>query len=491
MERTLTRSAVWGTCLILVAGAGQVRAGSHSKDLDNKDPNSAVDIIVQFTAPPTSLHDQKVLNLGGTKKNKNLNIIKAGAYSLPPGQVKKLEKDSSVVYISLDRSNQGALNKAASAVGANIAASYGYNGAGIGVAVLDSGISAVPGLNDPVTGQSHVVYCADFVQNTGVPCTGTDGVDQYGHGTHVAGIIGANTSKIQGIAPQASLLNFRVLDQNGSGSDSNIIAAINSAISLKSQYNIRVISLSSGRQIQESYTLDPLCQAVEAAWKAGIVVVVAAGNQGRNNSANTQGYGTIGAPGNDPYVLTVGAMKSDLGNGNGAFGGGGVATYSSKGPTQIDFIAKPDIVAPGNLVVSLNTTGPSTLAQESPSSANGAYLTLSGTSMATPIVSGAVALLLQKTPSLTPDQVKATLMLTASKNFPTSTTAFDATVGQSFTDYYDLFTIGAGYLNIPAALNNTSLSTGAALSPACTSNQSTGAVSLNMPGNAVWGNSVV
>ena len=111
----------------------------------------------------------------------------------------------------------------------------------------------------------------------------------------------------------------------------------------RNSHNIRVINLSLGRPVYESYTLDPLCQAVESAWEAGIVVVVAAGNDGRDNSQGTNGYGTISAPGNDPYVITVGAMKTmgtptrtdDL-----------IASYSSKGPTVVDYVAKPDLVAP-------------------------------------------------------------------------------------------------------------------------------------------------
>src|ERR1035437_4160738 len=104
-------------------------------------------------------------------------------------------------------------------------------------------------------------------------------------------------------------VNLKVLDRYGAGTDSMVIAAIQRAIALKNTYHIKVINLSLGRPVMESYTLDPLCQAVEQAWKAGIVVVVAAGNQGRNNSAGTSGYGTISSPGNDPYVITVGAMK--------------------------------------------------------------------------------------------------------------------------------------------------------------------------------------
>src|SRR5207302_864320 len=114
----------------------------------------------------------------------------------------------------------------------------------------------------------------------------------------------------RGIAPNANIINLRVLDQNGSASDSTVIAGIQQAIVLKNLYNIRVINLSLGRGIYESYALDPLCQAVEQAWKAGIVVVAAAGNGGRDNSQANDGYGTILAPANDPYVITVGAMKT-------------------------------------------------------------------------------------------------------------------------------------------------------------------------------------
>jgi subtilisin family serine protease len=177
------------------------------------------------------------------------------------------------------------------------------------------------------------------------------------------------------MAPGASLINLRVLDANGESSDSTVISAIQTAIQLKSKYNIRVINLSLGRPPFESYTLDPLCQAVEAAWKAGIVVVVAAGNDGRVNTANNMGYGTINSPANDPYALTVGAMKTlatysrtdDL-----------MASYSSKGPSLIDNTAKPDIVAPGNLVVSALSSATATLAATSSELYPGGLLQLLG-----------------------------------------------------------------------------------------------------------------
>src|SRR5207249_5355186 len=121
------------------------------------------------------------------------------------------------------------------------------------------------------------------------------------------------------------------------------ISAIQRAIQLKNTYNIRVINISLGRRVSESYTLDPVCQAVEQAWKAGIVVVAAAGNYGRDNSMNTNGYATITVPGNDPYVITVGAMKTA---GSPLRSNSLIASYSSKGPTLLDHVVKPDIVAP-------------------------------------------------------------------------------------------------------------------------------------------------
>ena len=167
--------------------------------------------------------------------------------------------------------------------GADIAYQSGYDGRGIGVVVIDSGITNQPDLKDTVTGSPRIVYQLNFVPNT------NSAADQYGHGTHVAGIIAGNATQstgpgyskmFRGIAPKVNLINLRVLDAYGKGTDSLVIQAIDKAIALKNQYNIRVINLSLGRPVQESYKTDPLCQAVEKAWKAGIAVVVAAGNEG-------------------------------------------------------------------------------------------------------------------------------------------------------------------------------------------------------------------
>ena len=259
-----------------------------------------------------------------------------------------------------------------------------------------------------------------------------EGIDDlYGHGTHVAGIIGGNGADsrcatcnvtIQGIAPKVNLVSFKVLNRQGEGTESAVIQAIQAAIQLKTTYNIRVINLSLGRPVFESYKQDPLCLAVEQAWKAGIVVVVSAGNGGRDDSFGTAGYGMIESPGNDPFVITVGATNSKATPDR---GDDVMTTYSAKGPTAIDHIVKPDIVAPGNRVVSL--AAPAWLERTYPqnqvplsyyqvggiSDPSSGYFILSGTSMSAAMVSGTVALMLQQDATLTPDQIKARLMKTA------------------------------------------------------------------------------
>jgi serine protease AprX len=497
LTELITRIAIF----LFAANLAFARQPKISTELERLDPNTDVDVIVQFNRVPTERHHRKVLSLGGTLRNR-LDIVRAGAYSIPALSIGSLADDPEVVRISPDHKLKGMLDITTAAVNASAAWASGWTGKGIGVAVIDSGITPHPDLD------TRVVYGKSFLG------TGTTN-DLFGHGDHVAGIIASSgksstcpscTRTFKGIAPAASLLNLQVLDQNGVGTDSNVIAAIQQAISLQKQYNVRVINLSLGRPIYESYTQDPLCQAVEAAWKAGIVVVVAAGNGGRDNSQGTNGYATITAPGNDPYVVTVGAMKTmstpdrsdDL-----------VASYSSKGPTLIDHIVKPDIVAPGNKVISLlasiskqnpslpyltvnypqNIIAPPYYGK-SPTGGNMYYL-LSGTSMATPVVSGTVADLLQAQPTLTPDQVKAKLMLTAYKNFPSTSVTTDPVTGAIYVSQYDMFTVGAGYLDTQAALNDSNIATGTALSPTASYDSVSGDVYLSTDPSAVWNTTAV
>ncbi len=381
------------------------------------------------------------------------------------------------------------------------------------MAVIDSGVSDHWDLKNTAATASRIVYAQDF--------TGSGSVeDELGHGTHVAGIIAGNAyysngapsgHVIKGIAPNVNIVNLKVLDKNGVGYDSNVITAIDRAIALKSAYNIRVMNLSLGRGVFGSYLNDPLCKAVERAWTAGIVVVVAAGNNGRANNSGIGGYGTVTAPGNDPYVITVGAMKTMATPGR---TDDRMATYSSKGPSLYDQIAKPDLVAPGNQVVATTVPGryiysngnwndvygtlwanyPSDVQipqayldpNANPNDKSGSYYKLNGTSMAAPAVAGAVALMLQKSPSLTPDLVKARLMKTASKQFPASSIATDPITQITYTTYHDAFTVGAGYLDIAAALASNDNGTGRALSPKAV-RLSNGQVKLTFGTNIVWG----
>lgn len=481
----------------LLSASNLLAASNVSADLQTLPPEASVNVIIQFTEAPSVADLTAVEHAGGVLKQ-SFHGIHGALFTLRAGQLKAIAANPNIAYVSPDRAVSGSLEFAEPTVNANIAFQYGWTGAGVGVAIIDSGIYNHDDL------QGRIVHSESFV--SGDSSTG----DAYGHGTHVAGIVGGNASDstgpnyiytFRGIAPQANLINLRALDGNGQGTDSAVINAVDRAIQLKDTFNIRVVNLSLGRSIFESYTLDPLCQELEKAWQAGLVVVVAAGNNGRDNSMGTTGYSTIASPGNDPFVITVGAMKDmstvtrsdDL-----------IASYSSKGPTLLDQIVKPDLVAPGNSIVSALAPG-SAMVQLYPgnavpisyyskgnnSNSSGNYFRLSGTSMATPMVSGAAALVLQQQPSLTPDQVKARLMKTATKNFPSTSVATDPVTGISYTSTYDLFTIGAGYLDVWAALNNTDMATGSARSPTATYDSTSGNTLVLAAPGSVWVNTIV
>ena len=470
-----------------------------------------VRVIVQFKQSPTQHHFDKVQGKGGKLGNR-LGVINGASFSLPVSKLRELANDNEVAFISPDHQVKAADDLTDAAVGVSAARNLnlGTWGMNIGVAVIDSGINDNHDDLRNTIAQSRVFYHQDFTGTSIKDSTGKVVYDTYGHGTHVAGIVagdgtdsGGQGTAMTGIAYGVNLIDLRVLDKNGSGSDSNVIAAIQRAIALKSTYNIKIINLSLGRPVYSGYANDPLCQAVEQAWKAGITVVVAAGNFGRLSVLGSNGYGTITAPGNDPFVITVGGMKT---MNTATRADDQIASYSSKGPTTYDHVVKPDILAPGNLIRSTISPG-STLATLFPgnrvlgSAVSGRYdyMTLSGTSMATPVVSGVVAMLLQQDSTLTPDQIKARLMKTAYKTFPTSSVSTDPVTHATYTSYYDIFTVGSGYLDITAAIANTDkapATVGSALSPYVAANAN-GTVTV-YDGNSqvastsvVWGNSVV
>jgi serine protease AprX len=305
----------------------------------------------------------------------------------------------------------------------------GYDGSGIGVAVVDSGIAPHTALD------SRVIARVNLVSWEGA----TSG-DPYGHGTHVAGIIGGNTSAAKyvtpafagGSAPGVRLIDVRVLGSTGVGYTSDVIAGIDWAVANRSKYGIRVINLSLGHAVAEPAAIDPLCQAVARAAQAGVVVVASAGNYGVT-SDGAPVLGGITSPGNSPFAITVGAIDTA---GTVTRSDDTVAPYSSKGPTRYDMAVKPDVVAPGTRIVSLEAQG-SYLSRNYPSwhiagSGKNAYFRLTGTSMATAVVSGGVALLLDANPFMTPGQVKMALQM-----------------GATFMPQAGLIAAGTGTVNFP------------------------------------------
>ncbi len=256
----------------------------------------------------------------------------------------------------------------------DIARKEACTGRGIGVAILDTGIFP------HIDFQNRIIAFQDYIHGKTVP------YDDNGHGTHVAGIIGGDgkgsRGKYCGIAPGCSLIPIKVLDEKGNGKKEYVINAMQWIKEYKELYHIRIVNISVGTTTQEDNS--DLIQAVEDAWDLGLVIVAAAGNLGPHS-------GSITAPGCSKKVITVGASDMILRN----------QGISGRGPTK-DCISKPDIVAPGNEIISCSN-------QKSPH----AYAAKSGTSMATPMVTGGIALLLEKHPEYSNVDVKRKLKASA------------------------------------------------------------------------------
>jgi serine protease AprX len=326
-----------------------------------------------------------------------------------------LKRDASVVHISRDLpvvpdmaitnkvTRADAVWKGTSGLLGLIGGEPGHDGTGIVVAVVDSGIAPHAAIGN------RVIARANFVSFE----PGLVG-DPFGHGTHVAGMIGGSGSSAStvttaytgGSAPAVKFVDVRVLGRTGIGYTSEVIAGIDWVIANRSRYGIRIINLSLGHPVAEAVSTDPLCQAVARAVRAGIVVVASAGNYGMTSTGAIV-LGGVTSPGNSPDALTVGAVDT-MGTANRA--DDKLAAYSSRGPTRFDFNVKPDVIAPGTRVVSAEVVG-SYIATNYPSwhvagSGKNSYGRLSGTSMSTAVVAGGVALLLDMQPDLSPAQVK-------------------------------------------------------------------------------------
>ncbi|HML38189.1 MAG TPA: S8 family peptidase [Bacillota bacterium] len=330
----------------------------------------------------------------GCKKKKDLALIDSFSTKVSAKALEKLVNDESVKKIWHDGLVKAVLDAAAPAVKAPAVWEHGVTGKGVGVAVLDTGIYPHPDLN------GRIVAFKDLVDKKSVA------YDDHGHGTHCAGDIASDGSKssglYKGMAPGCNLIGVKVLNGQGSGSLSTVIQGVQWCIDNRDLYKIRVISMSLGATASQPAADDPLCQAVELAWNHGVVVCAAAGNEGPKAK-------TISSPGIDPKVITVGAID-DRSSAN--FEDYKVANFSSRGPT-IDDLTKPDVVASGANIISLRSPNSTLDKQRSSARIGNDYISLSGTSMATPICAGIAALMLESDDKLTPDEVKKLLMKNA------------------------------------------------------------------------------
>jgi serine protease AprX len=421
-------------------------------------PSGETDVIVEFVDDA----DDTAALQGFGRKGARLKSVQGRVLRIPNALLEKLAENPRVKRIHHDRPVAGDVARTAVTIGSRAVVDLmGYTGAGIGVAVIDSGVTNwhddlringygktqptllnLASVSQAATGlilpkNQRLAHFKDFVNGY------TNAYDDWGHGTHVAGIIAGNGYDTLGvreaIAPGAHIVALKALARDGSGTISNVIAAIDYAIAVKNTYNIRVLNMSLSAGVTESYNTDPLTLAAKRAVDAGIVVVASAGNLGKAKNGSPQ-YGAIGAPGNAPWVLTVGASSTQ---GTVNRRDDVIAPYSSRGPTMYDFAAKPDLVAPGTGTVSMSDPLSRLYIEKSAFLSGGLlfgltykpYLTLSGTSMAAPVVAGTVALMLHANPSLTPNMVKAILQYT-SQVYPG----------------YDYLTQGAGFLNARGAV---------------------------------------
>ncbi|MDO8612970.1 MAG: S8 family peptidase [Dehalococcoidia bacterium] len=377
-------------------------------DWAQSNPGQDVPVFVQTDGDSGAVAD--FIRASGGAVQREFGIIPAVEADVPPAFVSALASHRNVAWVSLDApvvptggiDTSNLANTYPFSVNANDPWSKGYTGAGVGVAVVDTGISP-SGHEDfkGADGKSRVI--AEVVVNT----TTSNVTDGYGHGTHVAGIVGGDGSlldgKYIGIAPSVNLLNVKVADDAGNASLADVIAGLEFVYNNKDAFNIRVVNLSLHSSVAQSYKTDPLCAAAEFLWLNGVFVVAAAGNLG--GAPDAVGY----CPGNDPFIMTVGAIDDQ---GTTAYGDDVPTPWSSFGTTQ-DGFPKPELLTPGRGIVSVIDTN-SILYKDYPANVvDKQYLRLSGTSMSAGVMSGVAALVLERRPDWTPGQLKCTLISTS------------------------------------------------------------------------------
>jgi serine protease AprX len=385
-------------------------------DLAAQHPGKHVEAIVQFQSGTKAGQAREIVRDAGGRVTGELHVINGLAATMTAAGAKRLASVDGVHAVSLN-----AVTKPQSIDASLLATSYNQSlgservwddpatGKGVGVAVIDTGIAGT--LPDFRVSASN--SASRVVATVATNPYATSDNDEYGHGTHVAGIIAGNSNnrpssdplsgKYVGVAPDANLISIKASDADGNATVLDAIYGLQFAVDNKAAFNIRVVNLSLESTQAESYKTDPLDAAVESAWFSGIVVVAAAGNRGTASDAVSY------APGNDPFVISVGAVDDQ---GTKAPGDDALTSWSSRGRTQ-DGFAKPEVTAPGAHIVSALSPN-SDFASLCPSCiVSGQYIRAGGTSMSAPMVSGLVANMLEEHPGLTPNQVKGILMDTA------------------------------------------------------------------------------
>lgn len=446
MKNNLILVTLLALAVALPAAADPLSPGARAAA--RKAGNGLVEVIIRYDRTP-SVAEERRLKADGGRMRRAYRHLPMRVMRVPAHALERIAKGRHVRSVTTNSVVRG--QSIAARQTANLPVHGGYYelpavSSDVGIAVLDSGLKRHWDLNE----QRALDCRAAALWSSSQLCVDADYRDPFGHGTHVAGVAAGNGAisdgLYAGVAPSAPIYSLRVLDDEGAGVVSDVIGALDWVLEHGQMAGIRVVNLSLGKGIEESAEADPLVAAVERVWDAGFVVVVSAGNYGEH------GNFTITSPGNSRKVITVGSI-TDAGTGD-DFGDDYVSSYSSRGPSLVDHVLKPDLLAPGNRFVAPNHKKSylkELLGEQSGITCDDDceedYLELSGTSMAAAMVSGAAALMLAQDPALTPATIKARLMRSARK-----------VPG-------DTLDTGAGVLDVPAALADAGVVAGEALSP--------------------------
>jgi len=401
---------------VLMVSTRPVRMNALLAQMVAEEPGQTIRVIVQV-ADETDMAVRFVEKMGGSVL-KDLPLINAFAAEMPANAVPKLAGMAAVSWVSLDAPVKSTAkpikdpdqpveplpeNYFLDTLGVRQVWDMGYHGEGIGVAVIDSGIFTDRDFTiTPKKPHIRIKVEKSFNSDTSS--------DQYGHGTHVAGIIGGNGGAsggiYSGIAPKVDLINLKISNDLGLAYESDTVDAMQWVLDNKDEFNIRVVNLSIQSTVPQSYHESALDAAAEILWFNGVVVVAAAGNWNNNSTFSA----IQAAPANDPFIITVGATDE---KGSSKRTDDSTTSFTASG-TTLEGYSKPEVLAPGVDIISVLSDGSDWIFDHPDHVVmDGEYFRLSGTSMAAPMVAGAAALLLQAEPNLTPDQVKYRLIHSA------------------------------------------------------------------------------